>query len=134
MYLEKLREVSHLKLRVEDRPGIGHSVVFTDEIFDADGNLVSTAEGISVVYSDFEDGSLRQLITGVEKLKDGTISWTGPMIHEDPVGRTEFMTHSLPAIGISGRYAGKTGTRTIKVIERQDAQTTIAEASIYMED
>jgi hypothetical protein len=134
MYLEKLREVSHLKLRVETRPGIGHSVLFNDEIYDGDGNLVSTAEGISVVYSDYDDGSLRQLITGTEKLEDGTISWTGPLIHEDPEGRTEFKVHSIPAIGISGRYAGKTGTRTIKVIERADEQTTIAEATIYMED
>lgn len=133
MNLENLREVCHTTVHRETRPGVGHSVTFTDALYDTDGDLVSTAEGMAVVYGNPEDGSLMQLMTATEKLKDGTISWTGSVRQEDPAG-TEFAVNSFLAIGVSGRYAGKTGTRTFRFVERQDEHTTICEASIVMAD
>ncbi|MFF3857258.1 hypothetical protein [Micromonospora sp. NPDC002575] len=133
MYLEKLREVCHTNVHRETRPGVGHHLTFTEELYDVEGNLVSTSEGMAVVYGDPTDGSLMQLMTATERLADGTISWTGTVRQEDPAG-TEFVVNSFPAIGVSGRYAGKTGTRTFKFVERPDEHTTICEATIYMED
>ncbi|WP_157420330.1 allene oxide cyclase barrel-like domain-containing protein [Actinomadura kijaniata] len=133
MYLENLREVCHTNVHMETRPGVGHHVTFTEELYDSDGNLVATSEGMSVVYGDPETGGLAQLITATEKLGDGTIQWTGTVRQEDPNG-TEFAVQRIPAIGVSGRYAGKTGVRTFKFVERPDQHTTIAEATIYMED
>lgn len=133
MYLENLREVCHTAVHRETRPGVGHHLTFTEELYDADGTLVSTSEGMSVVYGDPETGGLMQLMTATEKLADGVISWTGPVAQEDPNG-AEFRVNSFPAIGVSGRYAGKTGTRTFKFVERPDEHTTICVATIFMED
>ncbi|MGP4029183.1 allene oxide cyclase barrel-like domain-containing protein [Actinomadura sp. 3N407] len=133
MHLENLREVCHTTVHRETRPGVGHHVTFTEELYDPDGNLVSTSEGMAVVFGNPEDGGLMQLMTATEKLADGVISWTGTVRQEDP-NSGEFAVNRLPAIGVSGRYAGKTGTRTFKFVERPDDHTTIAEATIYMED
>jgi Allene oxide cyclase barrel like domain len=133
MYLENLREVCHTNVHRETRPGVGHHLTFTEELYDADGALVSTSEGMSVVYGNPDDGSLMQLMTATEKLIDGVISWTGTVRQEDPAG-AKFGVNRFPAIGVSGRYAGKTGTRTFKFVERPDEYTTICEATIYMED
>ncbi|MFE3022064.1 hypothetical protein [Streptomyces sp. NPDC059256] len=133
MYLENLREVCHTTVHRSSSPGVGHHVTFTEELYDSSGNLVSTSEGMAVVFGNPEDGSLMQLMTATEKLTDGVISWTGTVRQEDPAGN-EFVVNRLPVIGVSGRYAGKTGTRTFRFVERPDANTTIAEATIYMED
>lgn len=133
MYLENLREVCHTKVHQETRPGVGHHVTFTEELYDSDGKLVSTSEGMAVVFGDPVDGSLMQLMTATETLDDGVISWTGTVRQENPNG-DGFVVNRLPAIGVSGRYAGKTGTRTFKFVERPDMNTTIAEATIFMED
>ncbi|MFJ7250814.1 hypothetical protein ACIQWA_40105 [Kitasatospora sp. NPDC098652] len=133
MYLENLHEVCHTTVHRETRPGVGHHLTFTEELYAADGTLVSTSEGMAVVYGNPADGSLMQLMTATETLADGVISWTGPVAQEDPNG-TEFRVNSFPAIGVSGRYAGKTGTRTFKFVERPDEHTTICVATISMED
>ncbi|MFF7558165.1 hypothetical protein ACFZA9_35325 [Streptomyces olivaceus] len=133
MYLENLREVCHTTVHRETRPGVGHHVTFTEELYDSDGGLVATSEGMAVVFGDPEDGSLMQLMTATEKFADGVISWTGTVRQENPAGG-EFVVNEFPVIGVSGRYAGKTGTRTLKFVERPDENTTIAEATLFMED
>jgi len=126
--LENLREIIHTAVRYEERPGVGHSVTFHDELYDADGTLVGTTEGLAVVFSHAEDGRLMQLVSAVDTFPDGTVHWTGKYDME-PVEDE----HSVVAIGTGGAYVGMIGTRSWRMLERPDELTTISESSLVLE-
>jgi hypothetical protein len=131
--LLNLREVCHTDVHREDRPGVGHSVRFVDELYDTDGNLVATSKGTAVVYSNPADGSLMQQVSATDQLPDGDILWTGNYPMDDPEG-THFLDHRVQAVGISGAYLGLLGSRTFQYLERPDEYTTIIAASITLGD
>jgi hypothetical protein len=122
-----LREVAHTEVHFEKREGVGTSVVFKDQLFDSEGNEFGTAEGLSVVYADAADGTMRQICHAVDHLPDGTISWSGDYSVE---ALGEEM--SVPAVGTSGRYRGMTGRRYFQFVERPDEWTTIFRSRIVL--
>lgn len=128
MLLEKLREVIHTAVHYEERPGVGHSVNFHDEIYDADGQLVGTSEGVAVVFSHPDDGHLMQLVNATDSYPNGTVHWSGKYDME-PVEDQ----HSVLAIGTSGRYLGMVGRRSWRMLERPDELTTISESGLFLE-
>ena len=121
------KEISHTTVRMEARPGVGHSVDFTDEIFDAEGNVIGTSKGLAVVFGNPEDGSLWQLVSATDTLPGGTVLWTGtyPM---EPID----MDHPVPAVGTGGAYAGMVGVRRFQYVDRPDAKTTITRSSLVL--
>jgi Allene oxide cyclase barrel like domain len=128
MLLENLKETIHTEVHYETRPGVGHSVEFTDELFDSDGNLIGTTKGISVVFSDPSDQRMMQLVSAVDTFPDGRVAWTGKydmLPAEDE--------HRVPAYGISGRYVGMSGTRAWRMVERPDEETTVCVSSLHLD-
>lgn len=128
MQLENLREVIHTEVNYEERPGVGHSVAFTDEIYDADDNLIGTCSGLSVVFSDPSDGHLRQLVSATDTFPDGTVHWSGA--YDMHPGDAE---HAVPAFGTGGRYLGMAGRRAWRMTDRPDEKTTICVTSLRLE-
>ncbi|WP_086666194.1 allene oxide cyclase barrel-like domain-containing protein [Lentzea kentuckyensis] len=128
MRLDNLREVIHTAVKYEERPGVGHSVHFRDELYDEDGQLVGTTEGLAVVFSHQSEGHLMQLVSAVDTFPDGTVHWTG-QYDQEPVEEE----HSVVAIGSSGRYVGMVGRRSWRMVERPDELTTIAASSLVLE-
>jgi hypothetical protein len=124
---ENVKEISHTTVHMEKRPGIGHSVDFTDEILDADGNVIGTSKGLAVVYGNPADGSMRQLVNATDELPTGTVRWSGtyPM---EPID----MDHSIPAVGTSGAFLGLVGTRKFQYVERPNDTTTILRSSLSL--
>jgi hypothetical protein len=123
---ENVKEISHTIVRVSDRPGIGHNVDFSDEIFDADGKVIGTSTGLAVVYGG-PDGSMRQQVAATDVLPGGTVLWTGtyPM---EPIDTD----HSIPAVGTSGVFLGMVGTRKFQYVDRPNDTTTILRSSLYL--
>jgi hypothetical protein len=123
---ENVREVSTTHVRLSDKPGLGHTVDFTDEIFDADGHVIGTSAGLCVVYG-APDGSMRQQVVATDTLPGGTVHWAGtyPM---EPID----LNHEIPAVGTSGDYLGKAGTRTFQYVERPNETTTILRSSLRL--
>ncbi|MFI5916526.1 hypothetical protein [Dactylosporangium sp. NPDC051541] len=122
-----VKEISHTDVRMETRPGVGHSVDFSDEIFDAEGNVIGTSKGLAVVFGNPEDGSLWQQVSATDTLPEGTVLWTGtyPM---EPIDKD----HSIPAVGASGSYLGLVGFRRFQYVERPNDKTTILRSSLVL--
>ncbi|MFI9052889.1 hypothetical protein [Streptomyces sp. NPDC053427] len=128
-----IKEVVTTKLTRDLREGLGVCVEFNNELFDEKGNKIGTSVGIGVLSANGEkneNGEDRfQLFSATDHLEDGTILWTGACPH-DPTQITK--EHSVQAVGTSGRYLGKTGTRHFQVYDRPDGQTTILKSSFFL--
>lgn len=125
---ENLKEICHVKVYYEEREQIGAHVEFDDELFDADGNKVGTSTGLSVIFA-APDGSMMQLFSGTDEFPDGTVVWTGACPSEPSDIASE---HSVVAVGSSGRYLGKVGTRKFQFLEKPSEDLTIIRTSIYL--
>lgn len=128
--LENLREICHVQVCIEEREGVGTHVEFDDELFDAEGNKVGTSHGLSVIFSS-ASGSMMQLFSGTDEFEDGTVIWTGACPSEPSDIAKE---HSVVAVGGSGRFLGKVGTRRIQFLEKPSEDLTIVRTSINLHD
>jgi hypothetical protein len=128
---ENIKEIC----RIEIRPGgpdpsgvnIGASVTFHDELYDEDGNKLGTGEGTAVLFN-ASDGAIMQIVYAIDEFLDGTVVYTGtyPMFPMDEA-------KVVSAIGTSGRYLGKRGTRSFQLLNRQDAETSIIKGSLFLD-
>jgi Allene oxide cyclase barrel like domain len=127
LVLENLREISHTTVCYQTKEGIGTHCSFYDEIFDAEGNQIGTAQGIAVVFADADSGELKQVVSATDHLADGTICWTGtyPMY---PVTTD----HEVLAVGTSGQYRGMIGKRYFQFQERPNEETSILRSRIVL--
>ncbi len=128
MLLENIKEIIHAAVHYEERPGVGHSVRFHDELYGEDGQLIGTSEGVAAVFSDPSDGRLMQLVSAVDTFPDGTVHWAGKYDMEPPEDE-----HFVLAVGTGGRYVGLAGRRSWRMIDRPDEQTTISMSSLSLE-
>jgi hypothetical protein len=123
-----IKEVCHTTVFPDNREAVGLHVEFTDDLFDAEGNKIGTAEGVGVLFAN-SAGELMQLFSATDNLTDGSIAWTGACPH-DPANLTQ--EHSVLAVGTSGRYLGKVGTRYFTFVSRPDESTTILSSRISL--
>lgn len=123
-----IREICHTKVFPDEREVVGLHVEFEDDLLDADGNKIGTASGIGVVFADAE-GNMMQLFNAMDYFPDGTIAWSGACPH-DMANITQ--EHSVLAVGASGRYLGKVGTRHFAFVDRPDDFTTIMNSRIIL--
>ncbi|MEU6467631.1 MULTISPECIES: allene oxide cyclase barrel-like domain-containing protein [Streptomyces] len=125
-----IKEVVHTKVTRDKREGMGVCVEFTNDLFDEKGNKIGTSVGTGVLSTNGEGDEHRfQLFSATDHLEDGTILWTGACPH-DPSQITK--EHSVQAVGTSGRYLGKTGTRHFQFYDRPDGETTILKSSFFL--
>lgn len=129
--LENIKEVCHIEIKTggPDASGVnlGASVTFHDELYDEDGSKLGVGEGTAVVFG-ASDGTLMQIVSATDQFLDGTVVYTGtyPMFPMDEA-------KAVTAIGTSGRYLGKHGTRSFQLVNRQDAETSIIKGSLFLD-
>lgn len=99
----------------ENGPGAGTVAEYTDALFDADGERVGTITGRAVVLDMFPH--MWQLHRNVTELADGTIEAVGVV---DATSIVQGLTGTIPVTGVSGRYAGRAGYRTLVLTEGDD--------------
>jgi Allene oxide cyclase barrel like domain len=129
--IENIKEVCRIEIRTggPDASGVnlGASVTFHDELYDEDGNKLGIGEGTAVVFG-ASDGTLMQIVSAIDEFLDGTVVYTGtyPMFPMDEA-------KVVSAIGTHGRYLGKRGTRSFRLLNRQDAETSIIKGSLFLD-
>lgn len=106
---------------------LGASVTFHDELYDEQGNKLGTGEGTAVVFG-ASDGTLMQIVSAVDQFLDGTVVYTGTYTMF-PMDEAKVVS----AIGTSGRFLGKSGTRSFKLLNRKDAETSIIKGSLFLD-
>ncbi|MFF7634706.1 hypothetical protein ACFZB9_16335 [Kitasatospora sp. NPDC008050] len=129
-----LKEVSHIQMHLPEsgKEGPGTAVTFHCELLDADGKqLGSTVEGFALVYLDPADQRVKQRVTGTDEFEDGSVYWSGIVDLESIIKGEPQITR---AFGISGRYRGKIGTRSLTIVGREDATTTVFTTEIALQD
>ncbi|MEV4672916.1 hypothetical protein AB0K34_14770 [Actinomadura sp. NPDC049382] len=98
-------------------PSLGDVSTFHDEFFDASGAKVGTADGTAKLIPVVLDNL--QWVDSTDVYGDGTIRATGITSISQAL---EGKVLTLSAVGKSGRYAGKFGTRTFRLVEQRDGQ------------
>lgn len=96
----------------ETGPGPGTVARYVDVLLDAEGNRVGTVAGGAVVLDLMPH--MWQLHRNVTELPDGTLEAVGIV---DATSVVQGLTATIPVTGISGRYAGKKGYRTLVLSE-----------------
>ncbi len=93
---------------------VGETLIYHDNIYDADNQVVGHAVGfVSAVYKRPSDGHLMTQYYETVQLPDGSISDSG--LNDRYTIFSGGVAH-FHAIGTSGRYLGKTGTRDWQLI------------------
>jgi Allene oxide cyclase barrel like domain len=131
--ISDLREVSHLTIHTPEgaQEGAGSIVTYYSDLIDAtDAKIGTTVEGFGLVYHDPGDGRMMELISATDEFADGSIFWTGT-VDINSIARGEAQV--FRAFGVSGRYRGKSGTRSIVMIARE-ATTSVFSTSLSLCD
>jgi hypothetical protein len=125
--IDELTEVvEKMLLHTDDGPpGPGTVAEYVDGLFDADGKRVGTITGTAVVLDMLPH--MWQLHRNVVELKDGSMEAIGVV---DATATVQGVTCTIPVTGLSGRYEGKTGFRTLVLDlseddEREGPQYTV---------
>ncbi|GAA2157758.1 hypothetical protein GCM10009760_60170 [Kitasatospora kazusensis] len=129
-----LKEISHIEMHLPEsgKEGPGTTVTFYCELLDADGRQIGkTVEGFGQVYLDPADKRVKELVTATDELADGSIFWTGVIDIESIIKGEPQIAR---AFGTSGRYRGKVGTRSLTIVGREDATTTVFTTEISLTD
>ncbi|WP_432969513.1 allene oxide cyclase barrel-like domain-containing protein [Dactylosporangium sp. CA-233914] len=113
--LDGLREVvEKMQLHVDGGlPQQGTVAEYVDALFDRDDNRVGTITGTAVLLADPPMTHLWQLHRNVAEFDDGTIEAVGILGPSLAQGATGV----LSVTGLSGRYAGRHGHRTLALID-----------------
>lgn len=122
---DSLTEVSHLTMHLPPggNEGPGTVVSFHSELRgSADETIGRTVEGFGLVYLDPEDKRVKERVTATDEFEDGSIFWAGTV---DIASVVRGEAQIFRAFGISGRYRGMVGTRSITIIGRQDERTSV---------
>jgi hypothetical protein len=124
-----LTEVTHLSITDGGEPGegAGDVVDFHTELLDADGDLVGRNVGRAVVFADPATGRLKEFVTGIDYLPGGTVASAGTI---DLISAVSGQEQSIGAVGVSGRFRGKVGARTFRLIERTSPIESISESGV----
>lgn len=99
----------------DNGPGPGTIAEYTDALFDADGTRVGTITGRALVLDMMPH--MWQLHRNLTEFADGTIEALGVV---DATSVVQGLTATIPVTGISGRYAGMKGFRTLVLTEGED--------------
>lgn len=127
---ENIKEICHIEINSGGSSSglnLGDSVTFRDELYDEDGNKLGTGEGTVVVFG-ASDGAHMQIVSAVDQFVDGTVVYTGTYAMF-PMDEAKVVS----AIGTSGRYLGKSGTRSFQLLNRKDAETSIIKGSLFLD-
>jgi hypothetical protein len=92
----------------EDGPGPGTVAEYVDALLDRDGNRIGTITGSAVVLDMLPH--MWQLHRNVTELEDGSFETVGIV---DATSIVQGVTGTIPVRGLTGRYAGMTGFRTL---------------------
>ncbi|MFI7426439.1 hypothetical protein ACIBPB_05585 [Micromonospora sp. NPDC049836] len=98
-----------------DGPGPGTIAEYTDALLDAEGQRVGTITGRAVVLDMLPH--MWQLHRNVTEFPDGSMEAVGVV---DATSIVQGLTATIPVTGLSGRYAGRTGFRTLVLTEGDD--------------
>ncbi|WP_433124951.1 allene oxide cyclase barrel-like domain-containing protein [Micromonospora sp. CA-240977] len=123
-----ISETAHFTFYDTGTPGEGPGdrVTFHNEIFDASGVQIGTADGGALIYTG-SDGALYERIVAVDTYSDGRVSWTAQvLISSANSGEDQTAT----AVGLTGRYAGKTGARHFQVVGATEAGEPLFASSL----
>lgn len=129
-----LKEVSHIQMHVPEggSEGPGTVVTYHCELIDAAGEqLGKTVDGFAAVYLDPADKKVKQRVNGTDEFGDGSVYWSGVI---DLEGIIKGEPQIVRAFGLSGRYRGKAGTRSLTLVGREDATTTVFTTEIKLTD
>ncbi|MET8044281.1 hypothetical protein ABZU25_25865 [Micromonospora sp. NPDC005215] len=123
-----ISETAHFTFYDTGTPGEGPGdrVTFHNEIFNASGVQIGTADGGALIYTG-SDGALYERIVAVDTYTDGRVSWTAQVLIAS-AGSGEDQTAT--AVGLTGRYAGKTGARHFQVVGATEAGVTLFASSL----
>uniref|UniRef100_A0A0B6VRF8 [4+2]-cycloaddition catalyzing enzyme n=1 Tax=Streptomyces versipellis TaxID=67375 RepID=A0A0B6VRF8_9ACTN len=125
-----IKEVVKTKVTRDKREGVGVCVEFENDLFDEKGNKIGTCVGTGVLSANGEGEDERfQLFSATDHFEDGSVLWTGPAPHLPAEPTKE---HAVQAVGTSGRYLGKKGTRHFQLVDRPDGETTILRSSLFL--
>lgn len=112
--LDPLTETAHSTFYDNGTPGEdpGDRVTFHNEIFDASGAQIGTSDGGALLFAG-SNGGLYERIAAVDTFADGRVSWTGNVLISSAASGAD---QAVGALGVTGRYHGKSGTRHFRVV------------------
>jgi hypothetical protein len=102
--------VEKMVINDDGKPGPGTVAEYADGLFDGDGTRVATMTGQAVVMT--MTPHMWQYHKAVVEFEDGTIENSGVL---DATAVVHGITQTLEVVGVSGRYEGMSGFRTIVV-------------------
>ncbi|WP_255955728.1 allene oxide cyclase barrel-like domain-containing protein [Streptomyces odontomachi] len=132
--ISDIKEVSHVTMHLPEggKEGPGTVVTFHAELLDSEGaQIAKTPDGFGLVYLDPNDKRVKEQVSGTDEFADGSIYYTGVVdIQSIIAGEPQVFR----AFGVSGRYRGRSGTRSITVVGREDATTTVFTTHFSLKD
>jgi hypothetical protein len=118
------KEVSHLDIHDVAAPGggPGDSVVYHNEMLDANGTQFGFVDGTALVYTSPVDGQLSEALAANAVLPQGTVFATA---HISVISAAKGEWQTMAAVGTTGSLRGKVGVWKFSLVEQPSPTLTI---------
>jgi hypothetical protein len=118
------KEVSHLTIHDAAAPGggPGDSVVYHNEMLDANGTQFGFVDGTALVYTSPLDGQLNEALAASAVLPQGTVFATA---HIGVISAAKGEWQTMVAVGTTGSLRGKVGTWKFALVAQPSPTLTI---------